>query len=168
MLTFASRAGRWPLAVTLTLLATLAACADRTTAPAVNTPSPAAANAAAPSPAPYTTTVDIVVERLADSPIYGTTVRLGLSCSTTQYFDLIVDLEQQVGSGKTKQLAQGSTTLFGYRCEPVNPALVVDISPTDPRFDFAPGRATVRAHIASFQPGVEPADITVKTRMVVD
>ena len=168
---FTSRAGRRSLARTIVILAAagaLGACADATTAPAVNTPSHAAANAAAPSPESYTTSVDLVVERVADSPIYGTTVRLGLTCSTSQVFDVIIDLEQQVKADKGRQLVQGSNTWPGYTCDQGKVSLISTISPTNSKLGFVPGRATVRARIANYQPGVQPADITTRTRIVVD
>jgi hypothetical protein len=124
----------------------------------------------APSPDPsYTTSVDIVVERVSVGALYPTAaIRLSLSCSTPQKFDLIVDLAQTVKADQGKQLVQGSTELFGYQCDPVNPRLIVEIAPTDPSFAFEPGRGTVRARIAGYQPGVEPADVTTRTRIVVE
>ena len=168
---FILRAGRRSLARTIFAVAAasvLGACADETTAPALNTPSRAAANAAAPSPEPYTTSVDLVVERVADSPAYGTTVRLGIACSTTQVVDIIVDLEQQVKSGNGKQLVQGSGIWPAYRCEQANPSVIIEVIPADPSFDFQLGRAKLRARIANYQPGVEPADVTTRVRIVAD
>jgi hypothetical protein len=39
---------------------------------------------------------------------------------------------------------------------------------THPKLSFDLGRATVRARIANFQPGVEPAAITTRTRILPD
>jgi len=167
---FTARAGRRSLARTIVILlglGALGACADETTAPAVNSPSHAAASAAAPSPEAYTTSVDLVVERVADSPVYGTTVRLGITCSTSQVFDLIIDLEQQVRGDKGRQVVQGSNTWPAYTCDQGKTSLISTISPNG-KLGFEPGRATVRARIANYQPGVEPADITTRTRIVVD
>jgi hypothetical protein len=99
---------------------------------------------------------------------YGTTVRLGISCSTSQVFDVIIDLEQQVRADKGKQLVQGSNTWPAYTCDQGKTSLISTISPDNNKLGFEPGRATVRARIANYQPGVEPADITTRTRIVVD
>ena len=142
---FTAPAGRRSLARTIVILAAagaLGACADETTAPAANTPSHAAANAAVPSPEPYTTSVDLVVERVADSPVYGTTVRLGITCSSSAVFDLIIDLEQQVRGDKGKQLVQGSNTWPAYTCDQNKTSLISIISPNNSKLGFEPGRAT--------------------------
>ena len=165
------RAGRRSLARTIAILAAasaLGACADETTSPPLTTPARVAANTVAPSPGPYTTSVDVVVERVADSPTYGTTVRLRPSCSTTQVFDLIIDLEQQVKSAQGRQLVQGSAEVPLYRCEEVNPSLIVVIPPSDYSFDFEPGRGMVRVRNANYLPGVEPVDFTTRVRIVAD
>jgi len=166
-----TRAGRRLLAHTIVILAAagaLGACANETTAPALNTPARVAANTVAPSPEPYTTSVDLVVERVADSPTYGTTVRLGVACSTTQVFDLIIDLEQQVKTDKGKQLVQGSNTWSAYTCDQGKTSVISVISPTDGKLDFQLGRGKVRARIANYQPGVEPVDVTTRVRIVAD
>ena len=172
MQTYASRGGRWSLARTIVILAAvsaLGACAGETTAPALDTPSHAAANAAAPSPEPYTATVDLVVERVADSPVYGTTVRIGVTCSTSQVFDLIVDLEQRVKTdGGNQQLVQGSSTWSAYPCDQGKTSVIFAVSSTHPKLDFRPGRGKVRARIENYQPGVQPADITTRVRIVAD
>ena len=171
MHTSSTRAGHRSLARTIIVLAaavTLGACDNETTAPALNTPARAAANTAAPSPEPYTTSVDLVVERVADSPAYGTTVRLGLSCSTTQVFDIVLDLEQQVKSDKGKQVVQGTGEWPRYTCDPENPSAIIEIIPAVFGSDFELGRAKLRARIANYQPGVQPIDFTTRVRIVAE
>ncbi len=55
MLTFALRGGRWPLALTLTALAALAACSDEPIAPKTNAPAPLAAKTPTLAPTLYVT-----------------------------------------------------------------------------------------------------------------
>jgi hypothetical protein len=169
MQAYDSRGGRRSLALTIVILAAagaLGACAGETTAPTQRTPSLALANTAAPSAEPYTTSVDLVVERVADSPTYGTTVRIGVECSASTVFDLIIELEQQVKVGKGRQLVEGSNTWSAYPCDQGKTSVISAISPTFPKLGFTLGRATVRARIANYQPGVEPADVTSRVRIV--
>ena len=164
------RVGRRSLARTIVLLlglGALGACADETTAPPLTTPARVAANAAAPGQEPYTTSVDIVVERVADSPVYGTTVRIRPICSTTQVFDLIVDLEQQLKADQGRQLVKGSATVPGYTCDEAGPSLILVVSQST-RLDFQPGRGMLRVRNANYQPGVEPVDFTSRVRIVAD
>ena len=171
MLTYPSRAGRRPLARTIIILAAagaLGGCADTTTAPALNASSHATASAAAPSPEPYTTSVDLVVERVAHSDVYGTDLRLGITCSSTQVFDVIVELEQSVKSGKGREIVRASNEWAAYTCDEGHTSVIFAMSPIDSKLDFEPGRGTVRARIANYQPGVQPADITTRARIVVD
>ena len=171
MFTSLSRAGERPLARTIAILAAagaLVACADATTAPMPNAPSHATASAAAPSPEPYTTSVDLVVERVAVSDVYGTVLRLGITCSSMQVFDVIVELEQSVKSDKGRQTVRASNDWTAYTCDEGQTSVNFTMSPIDSKLDFEPGRGTVRARIANYQPGVQPADITTRTRIVVD
>ena len=55
MQSFASRAGRWPLALTLTALVALAACSDEPVAPKTNAPTPLAAKTPTLGPTLYVT-----------------------------------------------------------------------------------------------------------------
>ena len=143
----------------------LGACAGEVTTPTQRVSSLASATAA-PSTEPYTTTVNLVVERVADSPTYGTTVRVGVECSSSTVFDLIIELEQQVKVGKGRQLVQGSNTWSAYQCDQGKTSVISSISPTFPKLGFDLGRATVHARIANYQPGVEPADVTSRVRIV--
>lgn len=166
-----SRAGGRPLARMIVIVAAagaFVACADASTAPVLGTPSHATANAAAPTPEPYTTSVDLVVERVADSDIYGTVLRLGITCSSTQVFDVIVELEQSVKSDKGRQTVRASNAWTAYPCEEGHTSVNFDMSPIGSKLGFEPGRGTARARIANYQPGVQPADITTRTRIVVD
>jgi hypothetical protein len=168
MQTYASRARLRSLARTFVILAAsaLGACAGETTAPTHHAPSLASTNSAAPSTEPYATSVNLVVERVADSPTYGTTVRVGVTCSASTVFDLIIELEQQVKGDKGRQLVQGSRTYSAYPCDDRNAAVISTISPSSTELGFQLGRATVRARIANYQPGVEPADVTSRVRIV--
>ncbi len=171
MFTSPSRAGRRPLARTIVILAAagaLGACADATTAPALEAASQDMASAAAPSPEPYTTSVDLVVERVAVSDAYGTVLRLGITCSSKQVFDVIVELEQSVKSEKGRQTVQASNTWTAYTCEEGHTSVYFNMSPIDSKLGFEPGRGMVHARIANYQPGVQPADITTRARIVVD
>jgi hypothetical protein len=167
-----SRAARRPLAQMIVILAAagaFTACAESTTAPAVNASSLTTANPAeAPSPEAYTTSVDLVVERVADSDAYGTVLRLGVTCSAKTVFDVNVELEQSVKVGKGRQTIQSSNTFTAYACDEGHTSINFMVSPTDAKLTFEPGRGTVHAWIANYQPGVEPADITTRTRIVVD
>jgi hypothetical protein len=168
MLTSLPRAAGRPLARTIVILAaagTLGACADTTTAPVPNVPSQATAPATAATPEPYTTSVDLVVERVADSDLYGTVLRLGITCSAKQVFDVIVELEQSVRSEQGRQTIQASNAYTAYTCEEGHTSVLFNMVSGD-KLGFEPGRATVRARIANYQPGVEPADITTRTRIV--
>jgi hypothetical protein len=73
-----------------------------------------------------------------------------------------------VKADKGKQLVHGSNTWPAYTCDQGTTSLISVISATDQKLGFEPGRATVHARIANYQPGVEPADITTRTRIVVD
>ena len=166
---FMPRAGRRSLARTIVVLSAagaLGACVDETTAPAPNAPSRVAANAAARSPEQLTTSVDLTVGRVAISPVYGTTVRLAITCSAQEVFDIIVDLEQEQKPTGRKTLAKGSTTFDAITCSDAAAAFVVGISPYTGTFQ--PGRATVRARIANYQPWVEPTDVTRRVRIIAE
>ena len=166
-----SRVGGRPLAQMIVIFAAagaLGACADASTAPVLNAPSQATANAAAPSPEPNTTSVDLVVERVAVSDVYGTNLRLGITCSSKQVFDVIVELEQSVKSDKGRQTVQASNDWTAYTCDEGHTSVIFDMTPIDAKLGFEPGRGTVRARIANYQPGVQPADITTRARIVVD
>ena len=53
-------------------------------------------------------------------------------------------------------------------CDEGNTSVIFDMTPIDAKLGFEPGRGTVRARIANYQPGVQPADITTRARIVVD
>lgn len=165
-----TRAGRRPLARTIVLLSSLgalAACGDETTAPVTNAPSRAAANTAAPSADPYTTSVDLSVGGLV--PIYpyaGALVSVELTCSTNQLVNLTVDLEHEERQGGTKVFVQGSAPLVDVVCNEASGPYTVAVFPYFGT-QFPPGRGTVRARVTSTQPGVEPASVTRRVRLVV-
>ena len=171
MRTSRSRAGGRPLARTIVILAAVAAlgaCVDASTSPVLNAPSRAAASAAAPTTEPYTTSVDLVVERVAVSDVYGTVVRLGITCSSKTAFDVIVELEQSVKSDKGRQTVQSSNEYAAYPCEEGHTSVNFDMTSLNSKLGFEPGRGMVHARIANYQPGVEPAEISTRTRIVVD
>jgi hypothetical protein len=171
---FASRVGRRSVARTIFTLATaaaLGACADETTAPAPHAPSRSAASitgsTAAPSPE-YTTSVDLGVGGVVTlSPYAGALVRVALTCSTNQLVDLVVDLEQELKEeGGLKSLVKGSSGVIpGVECGPATGPYTVAIFPSV-RASFLTGRGTARARVTSTQPGVEPADVTRRVRMI--
>jgi len=165
---FAPRAGQ-PLARTILILAAagaLGACAEETTAPPPNAPSRAVANAAAPSPEQFVTSVDLAVGRVIVSPVYGTTVEVAVTCSAQEVFDIVVDLEQDQREPGMKTLVQGSTTFPGITCTDASAGFAVGISPYTG--GFQPGRATVRARIANYQPWVEPTEVTRRVRVIAE
>ena len=170
MFNFQSRVGAQPLTRVIVILAVagaLSACADATTEPTLNLPSQAATSAEAPTTEPYTTSVGLVVERVADSDTYGTVLRLGITCSSKQVFDVIVDLEQSVKSAKGRDTIHASNEWLGYTCDEGHTSVLFSMA-TGSKLGFEPGRAIARARIANYQPGVEPADVTTRTRIVVE
>ena len=164
---FTARAGRRSLAQTLVILtavAALGACADETTAPTPSVPTHAA-YAGAPNQGPYTTFVDLgVYPTVTVDTLYGAIVQLGVTCSSNEVFDVIVDLEQEQKVGSTKTRVQGTSTFQALACSEGSAGFFVAISPASGAFQ--PGRATVRARIANQQSWVEPVEVTRRARVV--
>ena len=166
MQTFTPRAGRRSLArtiVVLTAAVALGACADETTAPALNTPSRAATNAAARN-AEYTTSVELYAGGVTVDPVYGATVQVAVSCSADATFDVVVDLDQEQKQPGTVTLVQGTNRFDAVTCTPGSAGFTLAIDPYTPGA-FQVGRAILRAHIENQQPGVEPAELTRRVRV---
>jgi hypothetical protein len=168
MYSIASRAGLRPLAAIIGLVAsaTLGACADATTAPAVNTPSRASA-AEAPAPGLLNTTVTLsAASRASFYPNGYAAIDVAVSCSTNATFDVVVDLEQQQKAGATRITVAGSdTTATQVECTTgAGISWTAAIVPTTGA--FRRGGGTVRMYIANYQPGVTPAEIEKRVRLV--
>ena len=163
------RAGRRSLARTIVILlglGALGACADETTAPAPNAPLRAAANTAASSQEPYTTSANLAVGGVVTlDPYAGALVSVSLTCSTSQLVDLTVDLEHEQREGGTKVLTQGSAFHPGVECGPSSGPYTVALFPYF-GLQFPAGRGTVRARVTNTQPGVEPADVSRRVRLI--
>ena len=85
-----------------------------------------------------------------------------------QVFDAIVELEQSVKSERGRETIQASNDWAAYTSQEGHTSVLFNMSPIGQKLDFEPGRATARARIANYQPGVQPADITTRTRIVVE
>ena len=168
MQVFTPRAGRRSLARTIVILtaaATLGACADETTAPAVNAPSRAATNAeAAPRPEQYPTSVELYAGNVTVDPMYGATVEVAVSCSADATFDVVVQLDQEQRQPGAVTLVQGSNRFDGVTCSPGSAGFRLEIDPYTPG-EFKVGRAMLRVHIENQQPGVEPAELTRRVKV---
>ena len=71
-------------------------------------------------------------------------------------------------SDKGRQTVRASSDWTAYTCDEGHTSVNFAMSPIGSKLDFEPGRGIVRARIANYQPGVQPADITTRTRIVVD
>ena len=105
---------------------------------------------------------------MAVSDVYGTVLRLGITCSSNQVFDVIVELEQSVKSEKGRETVRASSDWTAYPCDEGHTSVNFTMSPINSKLGFEPGRGTVHAWIANYQPGVQPADVTTRARIVVD
>ena len=165
MQAYTPRAGRRSLARTIVILSAatvLGACANETTAPTAEAPSRPHL-AGLPE---FTTSVDLSVGQVTVDPAYGATVRLAITCSANEVFDVVVDLQQERKAGMKRILVQGSGTFPALTCTDAIAGFAVPI--TQSTGAFLTGRATVRARIANYQPWVEPADVTRRVRIVAE
>jgi len=168
MQAFTPRAGRRSLAHTIVILtaaAALGACADETTAPALNAPSRATTNAeAAARPEEYTTSVELFAGNVTVDPMYGASVEVAVSCSESTTFDVVVELDQEQRQSGAVTFVQGSNRFDGVSCNPGSASFRLDIDPYTPGA-FKVGRAMLRARIENQQPGVEPAELTRRVKV---
>jgi hypothetical protein len=167
MKAYSSRAGLRSLATIIGLVAsaTLGACADETTAPAVNTPSRASA-AEASAPEQFNTTVTLsAASRASFYPGGNAEIEVAVYCSATDTFDVVVELEQQQKAGATKTTVAGADTVQAVQCTTGEAKSWTSvIVPTTGAFQR--GGATVRMRMENYQPWVNPAELTKRVRVV--
>jgi len=93
---------------------------------------------------------------------------LGISCYVVCPQKLDERQQRVKTDGGNQQLVQGSSTWSAYPCDQGKTSVIFAVSSTHPKLDFRPGRGKVRARIENYQPGVQPADITTRVRIVAD
>ena len=167
MQAYSSRAGLRSLATIIGLVAsaTLGACADETTGPAVNTPSGASA-AEAPTAEQFNTTVTLfAASRATFYPGGNGTIEVAVSCSATDTFDVVVELEQQQKTGATRTTVAGADTVPAIQCNTGQGtswrSVIVPMTGA-----FQRGGATVRMRLENYQPWVIPAELNKRVRVV--
>jgi len=162
----ASRAGLRPLAAIIGLVAsaTLAACADTTTAPAAHAP-PRASAAEAPAPGLLGTTVTLsAASRGSFYPAGGASIDVAVSCSAYETFDVIVELEQQQKAGGTRITVAGADSIPEVDCTAAAGGWTSMVVPVIGAFQR--GSATVRMRMVNYQPWVTPATLEKRVRLV--
>ena len=75
--------------------------------------------------------------------------------------------DRHLKSDKGRQTVRASNEWTAFTCEG-HTSVNFAMSPIVSKLDFEPGRGLVRARIANYQAGVQPADVTTRTRIVVD
>ena len=174
MFSFTPRAGRRPLARTLTILtvltatAVLGACSDETTAPATALSAPPRAEqaaAAAASPEQLETKVDLAVldKRVSFNTSTGyALVRVAFSCSTYDIFDVVVEMQQDQKNGGQSSTVSATNTIDAIDCTTGTTAITVALLPESA---FVSGTGTVTVRIANYQPWVIPTEVRRRVRV---